>query len=305
VIELRDGEFVMDGNATVSFGDGRRRRRREPLLPTPGGIRTQGQGMVEMAVGDTLVDGPMTITLNHEATFTYVPPTLERTGSVSIEPLRNRHPGSVCYIVGKGPSLANLVASDFGPGPVIVINEAIRFVQALGLPNQVYSMQKDGCTTEDPDTIPRPCDTCEAFNWRREPVFDPFPGIAVLFSQHFSSWCLHGRKNRFVFTDAELGYADQPGTMSVLEAIPMARHFGSASIVMVAFDSLTDGNLQTLAHVDAEHYTLDYEATDSVEPVIAANAAVLRTNLEWVRPRVMAALADFGPHSFLQPRERA
>lgn len=218
--------------------------------------------------------------------MSYTPPSLEESGSQSIAVLRDRHRGEQAYVVGKGPSLARIRASDFGPGPVIVLNEAILNVQTLGLPNHVYSLQRDGCTTEDQYTIARPCGSCEPLGWQRNPVVNPYPGIAVVFSQYLSSWCLHGRANRFVMTDEEMGFPGQPFTMSVLEAIPFARWLGAASIVMVAFDSLTTGDL---GYGD---FTYEPEAM-----------AVARANLEWVRPRVMAALEAVGPHSFFTPPE--
>ena len=227
----------------------------------------------------------------------YVPPTLEQSGSTSIAPLRNRHPGQTCYIIGKGPSLVNLRAHHFGPGPVLVINESIRYVQTLGLPNQIYSMQKDGCMTEDPHNIPRPCGSCHLNDppWQRKPVTNPYPGIAVLFSQHLSSWCLHGRPNRYVFTDAELGYEGYPMTMSTLEAIPLARHFGCAHVVMMCFDSVTHGDLETVACVDDHHYAIEYEGAD-----ISADLEELHRNLAWVKPHVLNALRSI-PHSFFSP----
>ncbi len=216
--------------------------------------------------------------------MTYIPPTLEASGSVGIDVLRGRHPGSLAYIVGKGPSLANVLAADFAPGaPVIVLNEAIAAIQVLGLPNQIYSMQRDGCVTEDQEHIARPCGSCEALGWIRPPLIDPYPGIAVVFSQYLSSWCMHGRANRFVMTDDEMGYPGGTHTMSVLTAIPFAKHLGATSIVMISFDSLTSGDLG---------YAFEYGD---------AEMEVLRSNLEWVRPRVLAALEAVGPHSFFTP----
>lgn len=226
----------------------------------------------------------------------YVPPSLEFSGSVSIAPLKDKHKGQVCYIIGKGPSLQHLKAHHFGPGPVLVLNESIRYVQTLGLPNQIYSMQKDGCMTEDPHNIPRPCGTCAEHNWQRKPVTNPFPGIAVLFSQHLSSWCLHGRPNRYVFTDAELGFEGFPMTMSTLEAIPLARHFGAASLVMMCFDSIVNGDLGTLAAVDDHQFAMDYEGHE-----ITADIEELHRNLQWVKPYVLQALSRV-PHSFFTPR---
>ncbi len=214
----------------------------------------------------------------------YVPPTLEQSGSVSIAPLRYRHDGATCYIVGRGASLAHLRAHQFGPGFVIVINDAIASVQAFGLPNQIYSMQKEGCVTEDPDNIPRPCSTCSEHNYQRYPIIDPPPGIAVIFSQHFGSWCLHGRRNRFVFTDAELGYPGLPNTMSALEAVPLALYMGAVHIVMMCFDHVVNGDS---AYID------DYPA-ELREKV--------SYNLDWLKPRLLKALADV-PHSFFIPVE--
>jgi hypothetical protein len=216
--------------------------------------------------------------------MSYCPPTLEESGSVSIAGLKDKHAGQMAYVVGKGPSLHHLRAEDFGPGPVIVLNEAIATVQVLGLPNVIYAMQKDGCVTADQDTIPRPCGTCEAFGWQRPPVINPFPGINVVFSQYLSSWCLHGRNRRYVFTDAELGYPDAPFTMSVLEAIPFAQHLGASAITMVCCDHLVTGD---------SGYAVD----------AGSDAALQRaqSNLEWVKPRVLAALKAFGPHAFYVP----
>ncbi len=217
--------------------------------------------------------------------ITYTPPTLAESGSVSISKLKGKHAGSCAYVVGKGPSLMHLRAQDIGPGPVIVLNEAISIVQQLGLPNPIYSMQKDGCMTEDPFTIPRPCGTCEQFGWKRAPLIDPLPGIAVVFAQHLSSWCLHDRPNRYVFTDEELGYGQNPLTMSVLESIPFAAHLGATSIVMVSFDHLT------------------HDETNYAEPFAEGSTdAIAQRSLATVKPQVLASLRAFGPHSFFTPQ---
>src|SRR5512138_1083822 len=62
----------------------------------------------------------------------------------SVQKLRDKYPGEIVWIVGKGPSLAFLHAEHFGAGPIITINESILIVQELGLTNPIYSMQKDG-----------------------------------------------------------------------------------------------------------------------------------------------------------------
>lgn len=61
-----------------------------------------------------------------------------------ISALKNAHIGTVCTVVGSGPSLKRLTAQHIPyAGPVIAVNYAIQVVETLGLPNQVYSIQKD------------------------------------------------------------------------------------------------------------------------------------------------------------------
>lgn len=216
--------------------------------------------------------------------MTYVPPTLQESGSVGIEGLRGKFAGHTGYIVGKGPSLARVRASDFEtPGFVVAINESILTMQNLGLPMQIFAMQKEGCEARDENGA-RPCGSCAPFGWKRAPLVDPYPGIATLFNRHLASWCLHGRPNRYVYDQADLGLPDYPHIMSVLDAIPFARFLGAERLVMVAFDSITMG---VMTNVDDERYT--EEQRD-----------VIRSNLEWQVPRLLDALKPI-PHTFLTP----
>lgn len=215
----------------------------------------------------------------------YIAPTLEQSTSTSIAVLRDRHRGETCYVIGKGPSLANLRYTDIGPGVVITLNEAIVPVQQLGLPQPIYAFQLDGAAMPDPDVTPRPCGTCAELGWKRPPVVDPYPGIAVVFLRHFSSWCLHLRPNRYVI-DQE--FYQEPSTPSVLQAIAFARFIGATSLVMVAFDHLVTGDS---SYFEQKIYT------DS-------EMARLRRNLELTRPFALDALDRFGPHSYLLPAKR-
>lgn len=61
-----------------------------------------------------------------------------------ISVLQARYEGETCHIVGRGPSLVHLKASDFGPGPIITINEAIIEVSRLNLPNDIYALWRNG-----------------------------------------------------------------------------------------------------------------------------------------------------------------
>lgn len=217
--------------------------------------------------------------------MTYTPPTLTHSGSVGIEGLRDRHTGETAWIVGKGPSLGRLRASDIGPGPVIAINEAIAVVQNLGLPQQVYSFQKEGCEARDENGA-RPCGSCAQFGWRRDPLVDPYPGIAVVLDQYFASWCFHGRENRYVYETGAFGYGETPHIMSVFEAIPFARYLGASEIVMLCFDAMTAGGSWE-GHGDDRH---DDDAK-----------ATMRENLAWMVPRLIDALAEI-PHRYVTPR---
>lgn len=60
-----------------------------------------------------------------------------------ITELDNQYQGETMWVIGRGPSLEWLRSEHIGAGPVIAINQAIRIVEDLGLPNPLYSMQKD------------------------------------------------------------------------------------------------------------------------------------------------------------------
>ena len=57
--------------------------------------------------------------------------------------LNGRYIGETAWVIGRGPSLARLRPEHIGPGPVIVINQAVEVVEGLSIPNHLYSMQKD------------------------------------------------------------------------------------------------------------------------------------------------------------------
>lgn len=62
--------------------------------------------------------------------------------------LKRRHRGETAWIVGKGPSLRGLRRRHFGAGPIITLNQSLTHVRTLGLPNLIYTMQKDGALVE-------------------------------------------------------------------------------------------------------------------------------------------------------------
>lgn len=59
--------------------------------------------------------------------------------------------GSHAYLVGKGPSLDDLDASDFpdAAAPVVCVNESIHAVEKLKLPNPLFAIQQDRALRDD------------------------------------------------------------------------------------------------------------------------------------------------------------
>jgi hypothetical protein len=157
---------------------------------------------------------------------------------VSFNELRGLYPGQTLQIVGKGPSLRYLAAADFSAGPVITLNESILVVQALGLDNPLYSMQKDGCGINEM--------RCTGECQMRPPMCYPRPEIPVILQwPDFSEHCLpkHARK---IFVDplADLGF-QEASVMSSMMAVRIGRLMGCASFRFLCCDSLR-GDYRTL-----------------------------------------------------------
>lgn len=156
-----------------------------------------------------------------------------------INDLADRYAGMPGYIVGKGPSLEHLRSFHFKMelSPVIVLNDAIIKVQSLDLPNDIYSLQKDGCGKRllsdqcKPDCGGRP-----------HMVYPQDESITLIQQRVFSPYCLPRHKNKiWIEAIAELGI-DEPAEMAVVMAMELARIMGCGRLVMVSCDSLLDGN---------------------------------------------------------------
>lgn len=61
----------------------------------------------------------------------------------TIQELKDKYTGQVCYIIGTGPSILNIQAKDFGEGVVIAIHNAIHIISRLNLKNDVYNQWRD------------------------------------------------------------------------------------------------------------------------------------------------------------------
>lgn len=137
-------------------------------------------------------------------------------------------------MVGRGPSLQWLTKASFshGDGPVICINTAILAVQQLGLNNDIYSMQKDGCTSYHQRDVG--CDGCDG---EKGLMVYPNADVTLLLHEHESKNCLPNHESRIVFDSIEdLGF--EWWMTSSPCAIRIAKIMGCSCIVLLCHDSL-------------------------------------------------------------------
>ena len=156
---------------------------------------------------------------------------------VSIQALTNAHAGDTAWIVGKGPSLLMLTKEQLGPGPVIAINEAMILVEALGLDNVLYSMQKDADRYEDGPGPP------VVVTGGTEPIA-PLKGATLLVHQHESANRMIEYQPRFVF-DNVADFGLEWWEFSSLTAVAIARLMGCLKVVFVSHDACVFGDLRT------------------------------------------------------------
>jgi hypothetical protein len=141
-----------------------------------------------------------------------------------ISRLRNRHAGTVCCIVGMGPTLLDLTNESFGANDVILaMNHAVIHIERLGLTKPVYSMQKDGFCVR-PKQVPLIVHELEGIHERgvdgaNSPDYEP----------------------RYMFNNPEdfglLWYRP-----SVVSAVKIAELFGCAKIKLLACDAISRGD---------------------------------------------------------------
>lgn len=122
--------------------------------------------------------------------------------------LCDKHPGETLHVVGSGPSLADLTASQIGAGPICTINHAIRKVEQLDIPNPVYSMQKD-----------------QAYADCRAPIL-----------AHSVESARDGRFGDYVF-DCEIDFGIPWNTPSIVVCLHLARLMGCAQVEYHCCDS--------------------------------------------------------------------
>lgn len=141
--------------------------------------------------------------------------------------LYRRHEGQNCYIVGKGASLGRLTAEYFtDDAPIICINQSIVVVQRFGLPNPIYSLQKDGMPGDmvkpNEDVILLLQDT-DGYSREWFPEHPERVLIDPVIDQNF----LH------------------PSVMAIRMCINLAQYMGCSRLLLVSCDSLANGDLRT------------------------------------------------------------
>ena len=144
--------------------------------------------------------------------------------------LTDRHAGETATIVGRGPSLLRLWGEDFEPGPVIVLNAAIRVTRELHLPNPVYSMQKDGCgilRRHRCATGPR--------------MTQPEPPEVLIVHSREAPRCFVDYSPRYEF-DNPVDFGLNPRSPSSPSAVAIAALMGCKRIVLLAHDASTTGD---------------------------------------------------------------
>lgn len=154
--------------------------------------------------------------------------------------LHGVHLGETATIVGLGPSILDLTADHFPPGPVIAINHAILPIRKLGLPNRIYAMQKDGCVPHG--------EFKHSPRFRTVRCICPSPRMVapiepeeLLLSMAESSMCFRQYLRRHVF-DCKADFGVSWHTMSVPIAAYIAAWMGCSAILMLGHDAYTKGD---------------------------------------------------------------
>ncbi len=163
---------------------------------------------------------------------------------MKITDLRDRHKGETAYIVGRGPSLLRVRATDFGAGPIITLNAAILYVRRLSLPNPIYAMEKDGCYPGMTVIgVREPCGHCPSGL-----TVQPVEPETLLVSVDESPHCFADYPRRYLFdVIADLGRPKR-SNMSSPVAVRIAQFMGCTALVMLGHDAYTSGESRFVAH---------------------------------------------------------
>ncbi|MEN6464606.1 MAG: methyltransferase domain-containing protein, partial [Syntrophaceae bacterium] len=186
----------------------------------------------------------------------------------TIAALRNAYKGQVAWIVGRGPSLLNAAKEIFGTGPVIVLNEAIINIARLDLPNDVYTLWRNGDVLPDLPKYGAAMILCD------NPVA-PDPPSSTQFNDY---------RLRYTFEcQRDLGCVPSD-TFSMKAALEIAFLFGCDHVNFIAFDTCTIGDVRTIldkGFVQSEHVPGAYNEQCNV---VRKRLDQLKLKVEWITP---------------------
>lgn len=187
----------------------------------------------------------------------------------SIMALKNAYPGETAWIVGRGPSLLNVAKETFGAGPVICLNESIINISRMRLPNDVYTLWRNGDVLPDLPKYGAAMILCE-----NQVLSDP-PSAKQFTDYHL----------RYTFEcKRDLG-CDPPATFTHKAALEIAVLMGCSKVVMIGFDSCTTGDQRTVLeddYVQSEHRPGAYNEQGEI---VKARIRELGIPVEWITPQ--------------------
>jgi len=171
----------------------------------------------------------------------------------SIKVLTDKHAGETGYVVGKGPSLLKLSADHFGEGPIIAINQAVQHVEALGLENTVYALQKNPC--DEVIAGEDICGGCES----GPPGYPEPEKAALLLSYPETHNCYSHYPDRFMFIDThDLGFKDRM-MPSLPNACRLLELMGIKDIKILCCDAI-DGEGLSVDHTGEPYYASHFKS---------------------------------------------
>jgi hypothetical protein len=198
-----------------------------------------------------------------------------------VNALRGRYAGQTAVIVGKGPSLLSLTQSDFPADAVVItLNQAIVAVRALGLPNPLYLMEKDGCIRHDNRAVlPLGCIATGDLIDHGD-MIAPLDGESLLLSVAESSACYPDWPDRYLF-DVEVDFGLRWWTMSAPVAVRIADVMGCADLLMLGHDAYTSGDVRRVEAGQLETGPQGYYRAGEEANAYAIEAGL---GIEWVAP---------------------
>ena len=190
----------------------------------------------------------------------------------TIDKLKDRYCGQTAWIIGRGTSLLEIKATDFGSGPIICLNESIMNISSLGLPNTLFNIWRNGDPPADlleylpPGTTLLLCDN---------PVLEDPP----------SSTMFKNYSPRYAFECARDINCNPRAAFSMKAAFEIAHQiFGCAEVVFVSFDACTTGDTRTVlknTFVNSEYRPGDY---DEQCQIMFARIKAIGMNTRWITP---------------------